>query len=98
MQIKTNKAIASGGASPQEEDKARMLFGNKLVVNMSHKCLFLCYNINLSYLVQLLFKILIIVLYFYKLHANFFLNLCKCFLFQQNEHRNSKRGILKFPK
>lgn len=34
LQIKTNKAIASGGASPQEEDKARMLFGNKLVVNM----------------------------------------------------------------
>jgi hypothetical protein len=35
LQIKTNKAIAGGGASPQEEDKARMLFGNKLVVNMS---------------------------------------------------------------
>ncbi|XP_022178741.1 protein KIAA0100 isoform X2 [Myzus persicae] len=47
LQIKTNKAIADGGASPQEEDKARMLFGSKLV---------------------------------------------------RNEHRNSKRGILKFPK
>lgn len=36
LQIKTNKAIADGGASPQEEDKARMLFGSKLVVNMSN--------------------------------------------------------------
>jgi len=33
LQIKTNKAISDGGASPQEEDKARMLFGSKLVVN-----------------------------------------------------------------
>lgn len=37
LQIKTNKANADGGGtSPQEEDKARMLFGSKLVVSMSH--------------------------------------------------------------
>lgn len=42
LQIKTNKAIADGGASPQEEDKARMLFGSKLVVNMNFYYLFYC--------------------------------------------------------
>ncbi|XP_050545881.1 protein KIAA0100 isoform X3 [Daktulosphaira vitifoliae] len=47
LQIKSSKSIIEGGASPQEEDKARMLFGNKLI---------------------------------------------------QNEHRSSKRGILKFSK
>jgi len=39
LQIKTNKAIADGGASPQEEDKARMLFGSKLVVNIIYYCI-----------------------------------------------------------
>lgn len=39
LQIKTNKAIADGGASPQEEDKARMLFGSKLVVNINCYCI-----------------------------------------------------------
>lgn len=39
LQIKTSKAITDGGASPQEEDKARMLFGSKLVVNMPFKCI-----------------------------------------------------------
>lgn len=48
MQIKTNKAIADGGASPQEEDKARMLFGSKLVVNMS------CYLLYIIKLIILL--------------------------------------------